>query len=229
MNLAEKAFSQLFPDKEITKEMIVKYSRAFNAFNANVRYTESSMIFRLSYDWKNVSDEIKMGLIQSLLLKVYNEKKRTINIELYENFIRNIGDYSESKESDPVLEQSFDRVNEKYFYGMLSKPNLKWGGPSFSKLGSYEYGSNTITISSIFRSNEAKAQELLDYIMYHEMLHKKHKFKNYKGKNYHHTRKFRESEKAFDNPNIEDELKRFIRKNKVRKVFSFKRSFWNFF
>jgi hypothetical protein len=239
MNITERAFFELFPEKKLSKAMNIKYSRAFNAYNSNVRYTALSMTFRLSYDWKKVSDEIKMGLIQSLLLKVYREKKKTINIDLYENFIRNIGDYSEVTQTDPLLDESFARVNDKYFNGFLPKPNLRWGGNSFSKLGTYEYGSNTVTISSIFKdegskgkAEDEKLQELLDYIMYHELLHKKHKFKSTNGKNYHHTRKFREQEKAFSNPNIEKELKQFLLKKQVRKAFTFKRKkrgFWDFF
>jgi hypothetical protein len=220
MNLAERAFSELFPDKQITKELRIKYSRAFNAYNANVKYTAFSMTFKLSYEWKKVSDEIKMGLIQLLLLKVYNEKKRTLNIDLYEKFIKSVGDYVPATETDPFLEKSFKRVNEKYFYGMLDQPNLRWGSDSFSKLGSYEYGANMVTISNVFKGEDEKTQELLDYIMYHELLHKKQKFHTKGGRSYHHTRHFRDKEKQFDNPNIEEELKRFLAKKRVVKVFN---------
>jgi len=213
MNLAERAFLELFPEKKLNKKLRVKYSRAFNPYNANVRHTPSSMSFNLSHEWRKVSDEIKIGLIQSLLLRVYKEKKKTINIDLYENFIKNIGDYSEVNKSNPVLEQSFRRVNEKYFGGFIDKPNLKWGNPSFSKLGSYEYGSNTIVISKAFQEDE----ELLDYIMYHELLHKKYKFKTRNGRNYHHTRRFREKEKEFDNPMIEKKLERFLKKKRLKR------------
>ncbi|MBN2052477.1 M48 family metallopeptidase [Candidatus Woesearchaeota archaeon] len=228
MNLAERAFSELFPEKKSSRQMVVKYSRAFNAYNANVKYTAFSMTFSLSRQWKKVGSEIQIGLIQSLLLKVYKEKKNTINIDLYNKFIKSIGDYSEVTESDPVLEQSFNRVNEKYFYGMLDKPNLKWGGNSFSKLGTYEYGANMVTISSIFKAREddKQAEELLDYIMYHELLHKKHKFSTKNGRSYHHTKHFREKEKAFENPNIEDELKKFLNRKSIRHAFTPRKKSW---
>ncbi|MBW2991563.1 hypothetical protein KY348_07750 [Candidatus Woesearchaeota archaeon] len=226
MNLAEKAFLELFPDKRLNKKLIIKYSRAFNPYNANVRYTAHSMVFRLSYEWRKVSNEIKLGLIQNLLLKVYKEQKKTIHIDLYENFIKNVGDYSEVSEGDPVLEQSFVRVNEKYFNGFIDKPNLRWGNASFSKLGSYEYGSNTVTVSKVFEGDE----ELLDYIMYHELLHKKHKFHTRNGRSYHHTSKFRKKEKQFDNPLIEKKLERFLKKKKIKSVFKpgKRKSFWWF-
>ncbi len=227
MNLAERAFSELFPDKQLNKELRIKYSRAFNAYNANVKYAPYSMTFKLSYEWKKVSDEIKMGLIQLLLLKVYHEKKRTLNLDLYEKFIKSVGDYAHVTETDLILEQSFKRVSEKYFYGMLDQPNLRWGTDSFSKLGSYEYGANMVTISNIFKGEDEQSQELLDYIMYHELLHKKHKFHTKNGRSYHHTKNFRNKEKAFENPRIEEELKIFLAKKRIKKVFSRKKkSFW---
>ena len=215
MNLAERAFLELFPDKGLSKKLMIKYSRAFNPYNANVKYTQFSMTFSLSYEWRRVSNEIKLGLIQSLLAKVYKEKRRTLHMDLYDKFIKTIGDYSEVGEGDPALEESYKRVNEKYFSGFLDKPNLRWGGESFSKLGSYEYGSNTVVISKVFEGEE----ELLDYIMYHELLHKKHKFRSKNGRSYHHTSKFRRQEKEFDNPEIEEELKRFLKRKRFKKVF----------
>lgn len=220
MNLAEKAFLELFPDKRLNKKLMVKYSRAFNPYNANVRYTAHSMVFKLSYEWEKVSNEIKMGLIQSLLLRVYKEKRNTLHTDLYDNFIKTVGDYSVVGECEPALEDSYRRVNEKYFKGFLDKPNLKWGGESFSKLGSYEYGSNTVVISRIF---EQEDEELLDYIMYHELLHKKHKFENKNGRSYHHTSKFRKKEKEFENPLIEKKLERFLKKKRFKRAFIPKR------
>ena len=45
----------------------------------------------------------------------------------------------------------------------MQTPNLVWGKNSFRKLGSYEYGSDTITISKIFLESD---KSLLDYVMY---------------------------------------------------------------
>jgi len=226
MNIAERAFSGLFPERHLSRKLVVKYSRAFNAYNANVKYTAGSMTFRLSYEWKKVSDEIKIGLIQLLLLKVYHEKKHTLNIDLYEKFIKSVGDYTQVTETEPVLEQSFNRVNEKYFYGMLDIPNLCWGASSFSKLGCYEYGANTVTISKVFQGDDEQTKEMLDYIMYHELLHKKQKFYTKNGRSFHHTSKFRKKEKEFENPDIEDELKRFLARKRRSYVFPRKKTGW---
>jgi len=59
------------------------------------------------------------------------------------------------------------------------------------------------------------AGELLDFVMYHEMLHKKHKFSISGVKSRYHTKEFKEDEKKFgDVKLIEKKLTIFLRKHK---------------
>ena len=104
---------------------------------------------------------------------------------------------------------------------MLDKPNLQWGNNSTSKLGSYEYGSDTITISAIFKDAN---QQLLDYVMYHEMLHKKFKFQNRNERNIHHSNDFKKMEAKFPNSEIiERDISMLARKHRfgLRAILNF--------
>lgn len=217
MKLAEQAFSELFPEKDLMDyELSVKYHDKFNPYNANVKYRGTKINFNLSKKWRGVNREIQIGLLQELLLKIFKRKKKTTNIDLYNIFMKNVHISIPKNKTHPILEDSFNRVNEKYFYGLIEQPNLVWGNNSVRKLGSYEYGSDTISISKIFHEN----YELLDYIMYHELLHKKHKFNNKNGRNYHHTKKFRDDEKAFENSKeIEAKIKKLIAGKRTKKSF----------
>ncbi|MBL7054900.1 hypothetical protein ISS05_04035 [Candidatus Woesearchaeota archaeon] len=217
MKLVEQAFIDLFPEKNLENyELILKYNNKFKPYNANVKYRNNKIQFSLSKKWKTISREIQAGLMQSLLIKIFKEKKNTTNIDLYNIFMKNIHIAVPKTKTDPMLESSFTRVNEKYFYGLIEKPNLVFGNNSLRKLGSYEYGSDTISISRIFQDKE----DLLDYIMYHEVLHKKHKFKNKNGRNYHHTTKFRTDEKKFENSKeMEKGINRLIRNKKLFFMF----------
>jgi predicted metal-dependent hydrolase len=217
MNLAEKAYKELFPDKELDREIKIKYSARFKSYNANVRYTHRQIVFNLSKAWKEVSLEIQIGLIQSLMLKVFKEKKNTLNIELYDKFVKNIPKYSIPTKSDTVLEESFDRMNKEYFFDYMEKPNLVWGQESFRKLGSYEYATDTIIISTVLKGESL----LLDFVMYHEMLHKDLKFESKNGRNYHHTSEFRKKEKQFYDKDAEKKLTAFLRKKKLKRAFRF--------
>jgi len=190
MKFIHKAFSELWPEEELKHEITVKYSGRFSDYNANVTYTPWKMNIKLSKAWRGVDEDIRIGLVQSLLVKVFKSKKykdfnKSNKMELYEMFLKNIGSVAPRKESHPELIESFNRINDEYFYGLMDMPNLLWGKPTLTKLGSYEYGTDTIVMSSSLR--EAPL-EMLDYVMYHESLHKKHKFYHKNGKSYHHTR-----------------------------------------
>ena len=95
-----------------------------------------------------------------------------MNMDLYESFVKKIHIGIPKVEPEQKLLESFNRVNEKYFFGMMNIPNIVWGDHSIRKLGSYDYKRDSITISRILEKNET----FLDMTMYHELLHKKHKF-----------------------------------------------------
>ncbi|MDP2749997.1 MAG: hypothetical protein Q8O89_04145, partial [Nanoarchaeota archaeon] len=173
-----------------------------------------------------IDDEIKIGLIQELLLRMLIKKsgnkrkiKNTTNMDIYNNFIKNLHITIPKTKVDPMLKESFDRVNEKYFLGFLDMPNLVWGGDNLRTLGTYNYQTDTLTISNIFKDENLR---VIDYIMYHELLHKKHKFKSISGKNYAHTHQFRQREKEFENAeDMENLIKHIIRRKRAMISFGF--------
>ena len=213
MDLINKAFIELYPEKEYLYNSTVKYSKAFSPYNANVRYTKLTFNFKLSHLWKGVSEEIKIGLIQYLLSRIFKSKHKTVNMDLYNMFLKNVHISIPKTNVDPILKESFDRVNEIYLNGMLEMPNLIWGNTNFSRLGTYEYGSDNITISKIL----IKDQNFLDYVMYHECLHKKLKFKHSGTRSLHHSKEFREKEKLYEDKDVENKLKLFLLKERRKK------------
>lgn len=225
MDLVEEAFSRLYPERVFGYSADVKYSRKFKPYNARVQWRGRHIQLRLSATWKEVDAEITLGLVQVLLLRMLREQKSTFNIELYHSFIKKLPDVTPKGESDPLLEQSFARVNENYFFGMLESPTLRWGGASTSKLAHYDLHTNTIVVSTVFRDAQ---QQLLDYVMYHEMLHKKHQFVAHGKNSRFHTAAFRKDEKQFDGAEqLEGELKHFLRGQK--RAVMFPRIFRRFF
>jgi len=213
--MLQKSHSELFPQKIIDFDAILKYSRAFKGYNARVKYTRNFMEFRLSHNWKDVSDEIKIGLIQSLMNKIYKTDNKTINIELYNIFLKKIPVFTPITKTEPILEESFNRINREYFHDLLSMPNLEFAGNNLRTLGTYDHGTDTIRISEILK----KEPLLLDYVIYHEMLHKKFKYKETGKKRIHHSGKFREEEKKFKVTDVEEKLKNFLKKERFRQRF----------
>lgn len=226
MDIIQEAFNGVFPGREFGYDAKIKYSRKFKAYNANVKLSYNNLVFNLSREWKTVDREIRIGLIQELMLKILGKKIgggrkiNTKNMDLYNIFIKKVHLTAPKTMFDRQLFGSFERVNSQYFYGLIEAPNLVFGGASFSKLGSYEYGSDTITISSVLRDAPVG---VLDYIMYHEMLHKKHKFRHKNGRSYHHTSEFKRKEKEYENKEIEKELGLFLRRKRFSQRFSIRR------
>ena len=222
MNIAEEAYMELYPNKALNYSISVKYSRQFKPYNANVRKYGNNLVFHLSKDWKKISKEIQIGLVQELLTKILKDKKKTMNMELYSMFLKNVHIAVPKTKTDDILEASFNRNNDTFFSGMLDIANLEWGSDSTSKLGSYEYGSDTITISTIFRHSNPM---LLDYVMYHEMLHKKFKFESKNGRTLHHSPEFKKMESNFPNHEL---MEREISKLAGRHRFGFRRAILSF-
>ena len=227
MKLIEEAFKELFPDKEFDNSCRVRYSKAFKGYNANIKYYSSKkeIVLSLSKNWNGVSKDIKKGLIQELLVKIFKAKntkiKRTLSMDLYQIYLKNTHIAAEKNNIDPTLQESFLRVNENYFNGMLDQTNLVWGSYSLRTLGKYDYGTDTIMISKIFKDGPDK---FIDRVMHHEMLHKKHKYNSKNGRCHHHTNAFRNDEKKFENfDNVEKEISNYIRNfkqgNSVKKSF----------
>lgn len=221
--IIKEAFEKLYPEKEFNYSAVLKYSGKFRGYNARVQLNKFSneLTFNLSSKWKTVNKQIQLGLIQSLLVKILKLPAQSIEIELYELFLKALSDSLPRNTTHPLLEESFKRVNEKYFVGLLSMPSFELKNSS-RVLGTYEYSTDTVSITQMLLAHP----ELLDYVMYHELLHKKHKFSSKNGRHSCHTKAFRDDEKKFENAELlEKELNRLITKhtikNKARNLFRF--------
>jgi predicted metal-dependent hydrolase len=219
MSLIHEAFELLYPEKKFDFEARINYSDKFKPYNANVKKRGNKLEFNLSKEWLEVNRQITLGLIQELLLKILHDKKTTTNTDLYNNFVRSLHIATPKTKTEPELQQSFERVNNNYFFGLLEKPNLVWGNFSRTKLASYDYHTDTITISKLFEGYD----DVVDYLIYHELLHKKIKFMNRGGKSFHHTPEFKKMEKSFENQEgVENKIKNIIK----TKTLKYKRFFF---
>jgi len=227
--LISSAFTELYGKEPDQITFSISYSKKFSPYNANVKYRGNKFHFSLSYLWKDISTDIKKGVIQYLLLKSFKGKikpitESTLSIQLYNSFIKNIGEYTPKGKSDPLLHEIYLQINKQYFSGLIEISAICWGKNSKRTLGNYHYGSDKITISTIFQNIKEEDIDLLYFVIYHEMLHKKHKFNSSStGKKMHHTGLFKIEEKKFPNHDLIQKRLRFLAYNKrqtKKKVFS---------
>lgn len=224
-NKAYRAYKDLLPNHK-ERRITLTYSGRFKHYNANVSMRGDEIHFKLSKEWEGVAEEIQTGLIQHLLCKLFRVNKTTTEINLYNTFLKQMSRLAPSKQADPLLTHVFEELNQEYFAGMMEKPNLVFGKPSLTTLGHYHYASDTVTISSALKNEPS----LLRYVLYHELLHKKHTFTVKGTKTHHHTKAFREDEKKFKDNEAEKKLEAFLRKQKqarnTRTRKKAKPSFW---
>jgi predicted metal-dependent hydrolase len=220
-NILQEAYDSLCPNASVPKTFSVVYTGRMKDYGSTLSMNGRHLELKLSRQFYTVAREIQIGMAQELLCKLLRKKKDTIYIDLYNNFVKNLHLAVPKNRIDPELEESFDRVNERYFLGLVEKPNLRWGRQAVRTFGSYDFKNDTITISRIFRDADPR---YVDYIMFHEMLHKQRKFKSNASRTTYHDSKFKRAEKIFkDSDMLEKELGRFATKERAKAFFRWRR------
>jgi hypothetical protein len=112
------------------------------------------------------------------------------------------------------LSGMFDKLNRKYFRGALPKPILTWSArKTYRILGHHDATHDTIVISRSLDAVDVP-RYVIEYIVFHEMLHIHHPTVHINGRRYNHTPAFRRDEEKFE---YFEEAEKWIERN-VRKL-----------
>ena len=107
------------------------------------------------------------------------------------------------------LESVFEYVNSCYFSGRLEDPELAWVDESpLSRFGFYFGPLNLLAANKILDS-ERVPRYVLEFVMYHELLHHVDAGNGRTRRRVHHTTEFRKQEKAFSHY---EDAERWLRK-----------------
>jgi hypothetical protein len=109
------------------------------------------------------------------------------------------------------LEYIFEDINRSYFQNHLKKPILGWSlNKSYTRLGFYAEDKNLLVISRILDAASVPLK-VVEYMMYHEMLHIAIRTKILNGRRRVHPPEFKKLDRAF--PNYA-EIQKWINKNR---------------
>ncbi|MGB7070832.1 MAG: SprT-like domain-containing protein [Pyrinomonadaceae bacterium] len=112
------------------------------------------------------------------------------------------------------LEAVFDALNHDYFRNSLPKPVLTWSArKTYRILGHHDATHETVAISRSL-DDPSVPKYVVDYVVFHEMLHIAHPTVHHNGRRYNHTPAFRKDEQEFV---YFDDAERWIERN-VRKL-----------
>src|SRR5262245_36807351 len=185
----------------------------FAGINHTARLNEGCLKVRVSDLFEEAPEEVKQALAVILLAKLYGKKIDSSIHRTYRAFVlrSEIQERARVARSDRGrgtrtthargrhfdLDELFDRINRTYFGGGLTKPRLSWSTKrSRHILGRYDATYQTIFISRVFDAPRVPAH-VIEYVMYHEMLHIKHNTRVEDCRVLVHTPEFRSEERRF--------------------------------
>lgn len=191
-----------------------KYSLRVSYFSyKNVSHTirlrDGIIHVRISDKLQNAPDEIitALGIIlfDKLFSRRSNSRQRHIYREYLNTFILPQLPVSKRKVSQDYVAQGkfynlneiFERVNRQYFNGSVEKPQLGWSlKRSFHRLGFYDADRDLLVVSRIFDRSEVPAF-VVEFLMYHEMLHILIPVIHNKSRRTVHSAEFKRKERLF--------------------------------
>ena len=189
----------------------------FANVNNTIRLREGQALVRISDLLEAAPEPVLRSIAHILLAKLY---RKPIEPGYATRYRRYVSSYEMTQRTHLVrqlrgrkqlnsprghvwnLEEIFDELNLRFFFGLMGRPQMSWSREvSRHLLGHYDPAHNTIIVSRIF-DNPKLPRFLVEYIVYHEMLHLKHPVKLRGSRRCVHPRAFQEDERLF--PQLEE-------------------------
>ncbi|HNY42348.1 MAG TPA: M48 family peptidase [Bryobacteraceae bacterium] len=196
--------------------------------NGRVRLDGEVLRVHLSDLWRTAPAEVLEALAEILVSKLFcrqasaefsDRYREWVNTEeIHGEMVRLRRERGRKSFAPPQgekfdLDLLFDQINAAYFNGTLAKPKLGWSlSASSSLLGHYDPPHHAIVLNRILDSAQMHPL-LVEFVLYHEMLHILHPIELSAGRRHIHTRVFRAAEKLFKGY---EEAKRLIRQGQWR-------------
>lgn len=184
----------------------------FTNVNSNIRMREGKLHVRLSDLLEGAPDAVLAAIAHILLAKMYRQPIEREHSSRYRRYLssHHIAEkarllrqtrgrkFIESPAGQFYnLENIFEDLNTRFFYGLLARPQLTWSrSHARHRLGHYDPAHNAIVVSRIF-DHPRVPRCAVEYILYHEMLHLKHAVKLRGSRRCVHTPEFLAEEKLF--------------------------------
>ena len=190
--------------------------RRFTSLNTTIRLREGVIRASLSDLLEGAPEKVLRAIAHILLAKLYRKTIDAAQARQYRRFTTSEAVVRQSERIRQTrgrkrivsargdlydLDEVFESLNRRFFYGLMGRPLLTWSEYSARRLlGHYDAAHNTIMVSRVF-DRRGTPRYAIEYLMYHEMLHLKHPVKHNNGRRCVHSRAFQAEEKLF--PDLE--------------------------
>lgn len=221
IKLFEDSYRELQPRSDVP-ELRVEFF-GFANINNTIRLRDGKLLVRVSDLLEGAPDYVLKAIAHILLAKMY---RKPVDREHASRYRRYVSARHMSRKAHLVrqmrgrkrihsaqgrsydLDAIFEELNLRFFHGLLARPLMTWSGEDArNRLGHYDPAHNAIVVSRVF--DQARVPRLVvEYIVYHEMLHLKHPVRMRGSRRCVHSAEFQAEEQLF--PRL-DEAKRFLR------------------
>jgi predicted metal-dependent hydrolase len=196
----------------------------FTNINNTIRLRDGKIYARLSDLLEGAPLTVLESIVHILLAKLYRKRIEDTHAVRYRRYVSShdlsrkahlIRQMRGRKKILPAkghvydLEEIFETLNQRFFFGLLGRPQMTWSSNhSRQSLGHYDPAHNAIVVSRIF-DHPTVPRYAIEYLVYHEMLHLRHPVKLRGSRRCVHSREFLAEEKLF--PDLDKALA-FIKK-----------------
>jgi predicted metal-dependent hydrolase len=210
ISLLERAYRELRP-RAPAPEMQAEFF-PFSSINNTIRLRQGKLILRFSDLLEGAPEPVLYAIAHILLAKIYRKPINPTHALRYRQYLgrREITEKAHllrqmrgrkritgAEGRVYHLERIFDDLNARFFHGLLGRPQLTWSrNHARNSLGHYDPAHNAIVVSKIFDSPRVP-RYVLEYLVYHEMLHLKHPVKVRGGRRCVHSPQFQAEERLF--------------------------------
>ena len=198
--------------------------RRFTSLNTTIRLRQGGIFVSLSDLLEGAPESVLRSIAHILLAKLYKKPIDAAHNVRYKRFASSAAVTRQTeliryargtkRISGPEgrffhLEEVFDSLNQRFFGGLLGRPNLTWSEHHAKRsLGHYDAAHNTIVVSKVF-DRPSSPRYAIEYLLYHEMLHLKHPVRMRGLRRCVHSAAFKAEESLF--PQLKEALA-FIRR-----------------
>lgn len=178
----------------------------YKSIKNTARVKKGVLYVRVSDKLQDAPYEVKEALAYVLLSKIKGIRVAPRYKRAYNDYIHNViinGSFENAKGvHEPTgnyfnLDEIFHSINNKFFSNEISKPALRWSKRrAYRIFGRYDRSKNEIVVSSLL-DDKKTPKFVVEYIMYHEMLHIKFGFTYKRGRRRIHTGPFKKEEEKF--------------------------------
>lgn len=221
-NLLHESYRELRPRAPIPEFKVEFYP--FANINNTIRLRDGKIRMRISDLLEGAPESVLRAIVHILLAKIYRKPIEAVHATRYRKYVssnditnkahllrqmRGRKRIASPKGQVYDLEEIFEDLNTRYFFGMLARPQMTWSRDhARNALGHFDPAHNAIVVSRIFDQPRVP-RYAIEYLVYHEMLHLKHPVKLRGSRRCVHGPEFQAEEKLF--PHLE-QAKAFLKR-----------------